>query len=258
MMRVVTAFAVVGTFTEVLVSGELAASAQRRRMDRRIERLRGHYVVCAFGRVGRTTVQELRGRDHEVLVIEPDPAKVPLLEAAGVPYLTGDPTAEAVLRRAGVDRARGLVCAVDSDASNAFITLTARSLNPLLTIVARASQPESVDKLERAGADKVVSPYTFSGRRMALLAVHPAVVDVIDVVGLDPHVQLEQVVVQDGSPLAGVRVGEAQAGHPGVAILAIRRAGADHVTSPEPDLALSPGDLVVVLGPERTLGDLAG
>jgi voltage-gated potassium channel len=121
-----------------------------------------------------------------------------------------------VLSRAGIQRARALVCAVDSDAANVYITLTARALNPKLVIVARASDPASVDTLVRAGADRVVSPYLLSGRRMAFLAQHPAVVDFLDLMSIMPDLRLEQLVVQLGSILDGT-------------ILAIRRATGESI-----------------------------
>ena len=139
-----------------------------------------------------------------------------------------------MLSRAGIQRARALVCAVDSDAANVYITLTARALNPKLVIVARASDPASVDTLVRAGADRVVSPSLLSGRRMAFLAQHPAVVDFLDLMSIVPDLRLEQILVQPGSILDGT-------------ILAIRRAsGIARLPGPEVDLAV--GDRVAMLG----------
>jgi hypothetical protein len=117
-------------------------------------------IVCAYGRADRAAVAQQRADRVPCLVIEPKPEITALLDEHGVPHLAADPAEESVLRRAGVERAAGLLCAVDSDAVNVYITLTARPMNPKLTIVARASNPESVDKLHRAGADQVVSPTT--------------------------------------------------------------------------------------------------
>lgn len=158
-----------------------------------------------------------------------------------------------MLGRDGIQRARALVCAVDSDAANVYITLTARALNPKLVIVARASDPASVDTLVRAGADQVVSPYLLSGRRMAFLAQHPAVVDFLDLMSIVPDLRLEQIVVRAGSVLDGTTVAAASAAYRDATILAIRRAGGEPIAYPGPEVGPAAGDRVVVLGSVPTL-----
>ena len=227
-------------------------------MRKRLDSLQDHYVVCAYGRVGRAAVAELRTEGVAVLVVEPKPELAELLDEHGVPHLPADPTEEAALHQAGIRRARGLLCAMDSDAANVFITLTARALNPALTIVARASNPASVDKLLRAGADHVVSPYDVSGRHMGVLALHPAIVDFLDMAKLAPGLRLEEIEVRAGSPLAGKGVGETRARYPDAQVLALKRPGSTEVIVPDHDTALVAGDFVVVLGPEQTLKSMAG
>ena len=179
--------------------------------SRNIGHLSGHYVICAYGRVGRAVTQELRRRNCTLVVIESTPELEPLLAEHGVRYIPGDPADESVLRQAGIERARGLICAVDSDAANVFITLTARALNPHLRIVARASERTSIDKLVRAGADEVVSPYGLTGRRMAVLAVQPSVLEVLDLLNLGSDIRLEEVAVRAGMHLDSLTIGEARA-----------------------------------------------
>src|SRR4029453_10511558 len=211
-LGVVALAASIDAVAGALVSGELQAAIRRRRMRKRLDSLQAHYVVCAYGRVGRAAVAELR--------------------TEGVP---------------------GLLCAMDSDAANVFITLTARALNPALTIVARAANPASVDKLLRAGADPVVSPYDVSGRHMGVLALHPTIVDFLDMAKVAPGLRLEEIEVRSGSPLAGKGVGETRARPPAAQILALKRSGAQHLAVPDHDTILAAGDLVLVLGPEQTL-----
>jgi voltage-gated potassium channel len=246
---VMALFVSLGVVTELVVSGQLARILQRRRMDIRIDRLDRHYVVCAYGRVGRSVAEELARQGLPFLVIEPLDKLAAALEEQNAPYIVGDPTIEEVLRRAGIERAQSLVCAVDSDAANVYITLTARALNPKLVIVARASDPASVDKLLRAGADQVVSPYALSGRRMAFLAQHPAVVDFLDLMSIVPDLRLEQIVVRAGSVLDGTTVEEASTAHGAATILAVRPASGEPIAYPRAEVRLAEGDRVVVLGP---------
>ena len=217
-------------------------------MDTRITRLGQHTVICAYGRVGRAVAEELTRQDLPFVVVERQEALIPTLEEHAIPYIAADPTAEEVLRHAGIGRARALVCAVDSDAANVYITLTARALNPKLVIVARASDPTSVDTLMRAGADRVVSPYLLSGRRMAFLAQHPAVVDFLDLMSIVPDLRLEQLLVQPGSVLDGTTVAAASAAYRDATMLAIRRATGESIAYPGPEVDLAAGDRVVVLG----------
>ncbi|MCA1836456.1 MAG: NAD-binding protein [Actinobacteria bacterium] len=149
-------------------------------MQRRITELRDHHIVCAYGRVGRAAAREFEADGVPFVVIEVKPELEEDLKRDGVLYLMGNSSSEAILRAAGIHRARGLVCAVDSDAENVYITLVARSLNPTISIVARASEDAAADRLYRAGANRVVSPYATSGRRMALIALRPEVVDFFD------------------------------------------------------------------------------
>jgi voltage-gated potassium channel len=198
-----------------LLAGWIAERAvrqdwRRRRMKRRIASMSDHFIVCAYGRVGRTAARELEADGIPFVVIDAKEELEEQMTEDRVRYLIGDPSTEDVLQEAGVERARGLICAVDSDATNVFITLTARSLNPRIFIVARASDPDAEDQLKLAGADRVISPYTESGRHMAHLAIHPRVVDYLDVTaatGAHPY-RVEDLQVEDGSELAGRTVGE--------------------------------------------------
>ncbi len=134
---------------------------------RSLDALSNHVIVCGYGRVGRTAVTDLQVNGTPVSVVDIDPRHEEALVDAGIPHLISEPEHESVLRRLGIERARGLICAVDSDAVNVYITLTARALCPNITIVARASDPDSIEVLQRAGADSVVSPYIVSGKQMA-------------------------------------------------------------------------------------------
>jgi K+ transport systems, NAD-binding component len=203
------------------------------------------------GRAGGAAAPRLH-----LVVIESKPELEPLLAEHGVRYIPGDPADESVLRQAGIERARGLICAVDSDAANVFITLTARALNPGLRIIARASERTSIDKLVRAGADEVVSPYGLTGRRMAVLAVQPSVLEVLDLLNLGSDIRLEEVAVRAGTHLDSLTITEARAlrrgGHP-----RIEKAGKRGLGEPGPSGAPGTGDLIVALGPAEILNRMA-
>ena len=257
MFGVVALFTAIGVGTEVVASGEFGKWLRMNQASRSIGRLSGHYVICAYGRVGRAVMEEMRRRNYTSVVIESKPELEPLLEEHGVRYISGDPADETVLLQAGIERARGLICAVDSDAANVFITLTARALNPGLRIVARASERASVDKLVRAGADEVVSPYGLTGRRMAVLAFQPSVLEVLDLLNLGSDIQLEEVVVRAGTHLDGLTIAEARMRYAGVAILALKTPGCEVSANPYHEVCLTPGDLIVVLGPAEILNRMA-
>ena len=164
----VALFITVGT--QLAASGELTRRLRRRRVAKELSALDGHVIVCGYGRVGRAAVMRLLAEGQEVAVIDSDPRHEEELVELGVPHVISEPEHEPILKRVGLERASALVCAVDSDAVNVYITITGRALCPGLTIVARAADSETIGVLERAGADSVVSPYIISGGQMADLA----------------------------------------------------------------------------------------
>jgi voltage-gated potassium channel len=250
-------FSLLAVLTSLVASGQLGRSLTRRTMRQRIAGLRGHYIVCAFGRVGRAAVDDLVKQGVEVVVVEVDGSLEPELAAAGVPYILDDPTREDVLEQTGITRAKALLCAVDSDAVNVYITLLARARNPDLFIIGRASSPESVDALRRAGCDRVVSPYRLSGTRMAALALSPAVLEFVDMVSVAPDLRIEELVVSEQSDLAGATVRDVCSPYDGVMILAVRNPDGELLVPPRADTELHAKDLLIVVGPLTALGDLA-
>jgi voltage-gated potassium channel len=229
-----------------VLEGQWGERTRRHRMQRRIEDLSDHFIVCAYGRVGRAVARELEAQGAPFLVVDPDERLVDRMQEDGVAYMIEDPTHEAVLRMAGVDRARGLVCAVDSDATNVYIALVAKAINPDVFIVSRASEPGSDERLLHAGANRVVSPFVSSGRHMALVAMRPRADDVVALGASGAaSMALEEVRVEQGELLDGMSVGQALGSTP---VLAVRHAGGQIIPNPPHDLRLRPGDLVLLLG----------
>jgi voltage-gated potassium channel len=250
-------FCLLAVLTGLVASGQLGRSLTRRSMQHRIQDMQGHFVVCSFGRVGRAAVEELQAQGVDVVVVEGNHDVEGDLVEAKVCHILDDPTHGDVLDKAGIARAQGLLCAVDSDAANVYITLLARARNPSLFIIGRASSPESVEALQRAGSDRVVSPYRLSGSRMAALALRPAMLEFVDMVRMAPDLRIEELIIREHSVLDGSTVQTACAPYEGVMILGVRSSDSTLLMPPRADTPLRASDLLIVLGPINALHDLA-
>lgn len=245
-----------GVVVEQLSGGRWREYRRYRRMDAELRALRDHVIVCGYGRTGEQVVRDLEAQRHPFVVVEMNEKPLAAVRRDRRLCIIGDAASDEVLAAAGIERAAALVSAVDSDERNVYIVLTARSLNPAIFIVARSSYPDSVAKLSRAGADRVVSPYTLSGRRMADLALQPAVVDVIEMVMADgsQRMAIEELLVPGGLD-AGLCVANLR--HSGATLLAVR--GSDGHLSVGPDDAepLRGEDLVIAMGTREQLAAVA-
>jgi voltage-gated potassium channel len=242
-----TLFYALVTLTEFFVAGHLSGLLEERRDQKMIDSLTDHYVICGFGRVGRQAARDLRAANARYVVVDADPANRDLAQAVGVRFIEGEPADDEVLRRAGLERARGIIACVDSDAENIFITLTARELRPDLLVVARASVEDSEKKLLRAGADRVISPYKASGSEMARLALHPQVAGAVDV---DADYRVEEIGVTEQCDGVGRTVGDIRGGS---VIVALRKSDGRLEPQPAAEAILEAGDRFVALGTQRTL-----
>ena len=245
--------------TETMIEGELRGLYKRRKMNKEIARLRDHYIVCGFGRIGKEICKILLEHHRPLLVIEKDEEELKTLEELGYMRLQGDAAADEVLQAAGIDRAKGLVSVVASDADNLYITLTARGLNPGLYIMARSSGGPGVQtKLKRAGATKVISPYSIGARRMAHLIVRPTVTDFIDLTMRAGELELmmEELQVSPASRLNGKNLIESEIRKKyDVIVVAIKRLDGAMLFNPKPDSVFMAGDILIVLGAsEHILG----
>jgi voltage-gated potassium channel len=237
---------------ELVVEGTVRGYFGRRRVKAAIGRLNGHYILCGYGRVGRQVAREFAADGVPFVIVEQDQDVLEECLAEGNLALLGEASEDEVLEEAGIQRAGGLIAAVDSDADNVFVVLSARKLNPKLHIVARASSEESAAKLEIAGADRTLSPYAVGGRRLASLATQPLVVDFLDVVtrgekGIE--FRLEEFSVPEHSTIAEHTIGELEIGErTGAIVLAIRTTEGNFDTTPSADDRLRAGDTLIVLG----------
>jgi len=251
-------FLAIGSATEALLEFELQSFFGRRRMEREIGRLTDHYILCGAGRVGRSAARELARRPAPFVIIESNEAKAQKFAAENWLMLIGDATQEQVLRDAQIEHARGLVAATTTDATNLYIVLTARSLNPRLRIIARASEEMAEKHLLTAGADSVVSPYAFAGQRIAQSFLRPHVVTFLDTatthLGMD--LEIGEVPIAAASAFAGKTIETSRIRQDrGVIILAIKR-DAGMRFNPAPDDRIEAGDFLIAMGEPQQLREL--
>lgn len=240
---------------QFLLEGELGTLLGVQRMKGRIESLTDHYILCGFGRVGEEIAREFAGRHLPYVVVESNQEAVERCRQRGHLLLMGDATNDATLKEAGVERARVLLAASDSDAGNTFIVLTAKALNPRLFVVSRAGQPESEPRMLRAGADRVFSPYVIAGKQMALTALHPMVVEFIDTLAArrDGAPVLAEIDVSEVSGLAGRTIHDVLQACRSVIVLGLQSATGELNVGPDRVTVLRVGDRVIVMGQEEEL-----
>ncbi|MET8872088.1 potassium channel protein [Nocardia sp. NPDC004604] len=255
-----TALYLFGVVLEALIEGHLRQQMERRRMDRRIDRMSGHVIVCGWGRVGRSCVQYLSGLGKQIVIVDRDPARLQDLE---YPNVLGDVTDDSILQAAGIGRAQALIAALDSDADNVYVTLSSRALRHDLVIIARARTEDSKSKLLRAGANRAVNPQLIGGRRMAAFALQPNVAEFLDVVMHDDTLdyRIEEVEIVPGSPLVGRSLKDSALRQTtGALVLAIRTATGQFIANPTGETTLKADTILIVLGTPaqldaiRTLG----
>ncbi len=240
---------------QIAVEGELENILGARRMKGKIERLKDHYILCGFGRVGEEIALEFASRHLPFVVVESNSEAIERAQDRGYLLLKGDATSDVILKQAGIERARVLLAASDSDAGNTFIVLTAKALNPRLFVVSRAAHPESEPRMLRAGADRVFSPYTIAGRQMALTALHPMVVEFIDTLATraEGAPVLAEIEISDLSGLAGRTIHELLHTCRSVVVLGIQNPAGELRVGPDADTVLRVGDRVIVMGQESEL-----
>jgi voltage-gated potassium channel len=257
----VTIFAfVASTLIEGVARGVLTGALAEKRRQRAIDKLLDHYIICGYGRVGQRIADEFRhaGADYVVLDFHED-----ALEAArerGDLFIDGNGTDDDDLAAAGLERARGVVAASDSDADNLYITLSARAARPELLVVARASTEDAAKKLRLAGAERVVQPYAAAGRVMANLMLKPQVTAFVDVVtsaGSEVDLRFEELEVPPDFSGIGRTIGDLRIrGATGAMIIAVRKRDGHFETTPDPDLPLEVGDVMIAAGTDEELGAL--
>lgn len=254
-----TALYTFSSITSLIVEGGWREQLEQRRQARMIEQLTDHFIVCGFGRIGSIIAEEFRCQKVPFVIIDNQPDRVQLAVDRGFSAIEADASREEALKQAGIERARGLVAAVGTDAENVYAILTARVLRHDLFVVGRAESDDSVVILQRAGADRVISPYQIGAMQMAQTALRPAVVDFVEFATSSGNVELvmEQVKIHPGSSLAGQSLVNSNVRQRfKVVVVGIKRSDGTMEFNPAPDTVIQDGDYLVVLGSGSSLKEL--
>jgi voltage-gated potassium channel len=241
----------VGTFTQVVVEGRLQQFLGRRRMQKIIDQLNGHVIICGYGRIGSIVAHEILAENVSTVVVESSPEVLRLLDEQGIPYVSGDATADEVLLAAGLLRAKTLVAALTQEAANVYVTLTARQLNPGIRIVARADAEGHIQRLQRAGADQVLVPHRYGGVRMAQSVLRPTVTSFLELAGRGGpmNLEMEELQVTEASEIVGKNLIDSKI-RPrfNLIVIAIKKASGEMIFNPQSQEVLDAGDTMILVG----------
>ncbi len=253
---VISASYAITATVDLFSSKEFLGYIRYRRRRRMLKKISNHCIICGFGRMGRSLAEELQIRGTSIIIIDTDGDVVERCQQLDIPAVLGNGSDEHILREAGIKQAASLVTVTPSDADNVFIILTAKSINPDLTIISRCNADASRPKLEKAGADTVLSPYTITGRRIAHILTHPGVTNFLD--GIldfgDHQMHLEEFIIGQDSSLVGQTLGEAKLN---AVVLAVDYPGQKVHTHPSADTKLLPGTAIIAMGQDKELNQLA-
>lgn len=246
-----------GAIVSITIESQINRMMGRNTMEKTIRALNNHIIICGAGRVGMSVLEIIRGENIPYVLLEQNPETVARLQVEGIVAMAGDASDDEVLLRAGIQRARGIITALSQDPYNVFVTLSARALNPGLHIVARAERQETVDKLKRAGADRVITPAQLAGQRMATAMLKPASVQLVDTLFATHNieVQIEEINVAPGSPLVNTSIRNINRDDSNVIIVAVIR-GDNIIVSPRANTKIEAGDILIAMGSREDLSKL--
>jgi voltage-gated potassium channel len=254
LIGVTTVFVSIAVLGETLLRLEMTDYFGRKRRDRMLKDISGHYIVCGAGRVGRSVIQELLRSETAVVLIDNTVERARWATDKGVITMVGDATKDEVLRQARIETAKGLVAAISSDAENVYVALSAKVLNPQLVIAARASDEQAEEKLRRAGATTVFTPYSFIGHRLAQSLLRPHVASFLDVASAfrqssDLDLEIEQLQINPSSLLVSNTLEQLRLGNKyGVIVLAVQHQNGKMQFNPAADLRIEAGDVLIAMG----------
>jgi len=245
-----------GAVIQFMVEGRVRIILGRRKVDKKINRLKHHYIVCGYGRIGRVLCNKLKENHISFIVLEKNTELIHIMEEDGVLYIPGDASSESNLIKAGIDRAKGLIAALPSDVDNVFLVLTARQISSELFILARAGSNESKAKLLTAGATQVESPYAMGAESMALRILRPTVTNFLDIILAKKHndIQIEEIPVGKKSNLVNVMLKDSGIRQDfNLIIIAIKKNDGNMLFNPSFETVFKPGDTVIAVGQDKNL-----
>ena len=257
--RIWTIFTIIGGLTLMtvlgsqiaafVVEGQIRGVIGRRQLERKIANLSGHIIICGYGRMGDQIAQNIIAADRDIVVIDKSPERIAVAERAGLLYIQGDAQDDDILAAAGVMRATALYAALSSDADNLFVTLSVKQDNPKVLVITRAQDESSLSKLKRAGADRVICPQVLGANRMSDVLLRPAMVDLVEMAHDGVGVEMDQLLITDGSTLVGNTLqGLELPKKCGAHVIAIRHTTGHTSYHPDPEHQLQLGDLLILVG----------
>ena len=251
-----TMFYTLGLVAETIVEGRLRAIMGKGKLKRIIKRMKNHYIICGCGRIGFLICRELAAEKVPFVVIERNPEVIQKIEDEGFLCYHGDSTNDKSLIEAGIKQAKGIVCVLPTDAENLYVILTAKELNPDVFVLSRSEEEQSEHRLLRAGADRVISPYTLGGMRMAMAILRPAMLDFIEITTSRQSLELRmaEVAVSDGSVMAGKTLEESEIRQNfGLIIVAVKKDSGKMVFNPAASYPIESGDKLIALGEDENV-----
>jgi voltage-gated potassium channel len=252
-------FYLAGAIVQMVIEGHIQNIFGRRWMRRAIEKMRGHTIICGFGRIGAVVAREIIAEGHDVVVVERSPQLIEELRQKNIPHVPGDAIKDEMLLAAGLKHAKSLVSALSDDAANVYVTLTARQLNPDIYIVARSDAPEHSQRLTRAGANQVLFPHLYGGIRMAQSVLRPTVLGFMDLAmrGDIESLQMEELTISPESSVAGQDLVESHLRQRfDVIVIGIKKADGKLLFNPQPQALLEAGDTLILVGGKQNLADM--
>lgn len=244
---------------QMVVEGQILKILGRKKMEKELKKLKDHYILAGYGRVGKIVYSEFKKLGQTAVVIENDPEMLDEINKEGILHVAGNSTEDEILIAAGIEKARGLVSAIPSEADNVYLTLSARQLNPAIKIIARSDNEGAIKKLYRAGANRVICPHRLGGMRMALSILRPNVVDFMELesTGQDLDISIEEIIVPQGSKLDGVQLKDSDLkGKLDLMVVAIKKPDKGIHYNPSANMKIEMGDILVLLGRKENLARL--
>lgn len=246
----------VGLVAQIMVEGRLTMLLGRGKMEKTIDKMKNHYIVCGCGRIGYLICRELAAEKVDFVVVDNNPEVIQKIGEEGFVYFRGDAIHDKCLIGAGIKRAKGIVCVLPSDAQNLYVILTAKELNPDIWILSRSEEEESEHRLLRAGANRVMSPYTLGGTRMAMAILRPAMLDFIEITTRRQSLELrmDELEICDGSPLNGKSLEDSEIRQRyGLIIVAVKKDSGKMIFNPVANYVIQKGDKLIALGEDENV-----